>query len=194
MPKKLTLLVLVCFLLASCGWDDSTTPSQESWLLKVFGSGFEVFVPAAWREVTKEELNSPASGTFEMAYRSEIPRQGFYNNLVVISEDWIQDMSSLQFVDGVVVRDARQYSSFASIEKDLIRLADEQDTIVHTFRARYNAITWEYIYLQSGMVCDGKGYILTIGLHTDTSQEDISRYKSIIQSLTCTSALEEANN
>ncbi len=50
-------------------------------------------------------------------------------------------MTALAFVDAVVVRDARQYSEFESIDKQIIDLADGQETILHTFRARYNEIT-----------------------------------------------------
>lgn len=191
--KKYILIAFTSLILAGCSGDDGWSTAATG-LDLVETSRYQISVPASWSQVLAEDLNSPAAGEFELGYRSEIPRQWFYNNLVILSESREGTKTTLQFVDGVVVRDARQYTSFESLEKDLIRLADGQDTIVHTFRARYNAVTGEYIYLQSGSLCDDKAYIITIGLHTDTSEEDLSRYKSIIQSFTCLSRLQNNNS
>ena len=105
--------------------------------------------------------------------------------MLVLSEDaWIYK-DAKHFTDSIVVRDAQSYAQFVSLGIDLVSLADQQETILHQFRAKYNTITAEHVFLQAWAICDGRAYIMTIGLHSQTSEEDLLRYRSIIQSFAC---------
>lgn len=85
----------------------------------------------------------------------------------------------------MVVRDARYYAEFDPISTSLVTLADGQESMLHIFRAKYNTLTAGHIFLQSGALCADRAFMLTIGLHATTSEEDISRYESIVQSFGC---------
>lgn len=58
---------------------------DETGLVEKSFSGFTIKIPNSWTEVMEDDLPIPKSGDIELAYASSQERQGYINNIVILS-------------------------------------------------------------------------------------------------------------
>lgn len=51
-------------------------------------------VPASWEQVDTATLSAPIRGKFELALRSTVNKRGFMNNITILSDTVMVDVSS----------------------------------------------------------------------------------------------------
>lgn len=174
--KKFFILLLSIFL-ASC-WtsDDGLTSYSGSW--------FSLGIPKKWEIITKKELlPKPNVWVLELATTSKQNNNGFTNSLTVISENLKKTVSSQQYAISNNISQASSYVSYFQRASRKIKLSNNDITNVYIFDAKYNTRTPETRFVQTGIVCNKKWYLLTLAIPMNIS--DTKKYEYIFSTFSC---------
>jgi hypothetical protein len=111
-------------------------------------------------------------------------RNGFKNNILILSDSLNTFTTSKEFSILNNVWASREYIDYLALSTDTITFADEEESIMYVFEAKYNLDTPKLKFLQTARVCDqNKWFLLTIAI--PSSMKDITRYQDILSSFTC---------
>ena len=159
--KSLTSLILIScfFLLTSCG-DESVT--IDTGLTRYRGNGFEMQRPASWGIVDPATLSAPVSGRIELAVRSQVNTRGFMNNLLVLSDTLMTEVTSSEYARQSMNIANKQYLSVSIVREDALTFDDNGTSRVSIFHAKYNEVTEERLFMQTARVCGTSVYLLTL--------------------------------
>jgi len=170
-------------LLSACGW----TPTDDTVKgLTNYNMGyFEIKIPSHWNVLEKDSpiLPKVTNSTVELAATSEDLKFGFSNNILVLSQPLLKDISAVDFSITNNVGSTKEYVEYQKIDAQNITFADGTESRIFVFEARYNTSTPKFQYLQVGQVCEKTGYLITIALSTDI--KDTSQYQEVIKTFTC---------
>jgi hypothetical protein len=142
-------------------------------------------VPASWEEVELSKVSAPIRGTFEMALRSTVNKRGFMNNITILSDTLMTEVSSGEYARQSMTLAARDYLSMTMKSNEVIKFADGSTSQLGIFNAKYNEVTEEHLFFQTAKVCDKTIYLITIGLSNDTEPELYDQYRNVLESFTC---------
>lgn len=183
---RLSLLLFLPFFLVGCfGGGEGVTTVDDSGLIKHVGTGYSIRVPASWEKVDPTKIVAPVEGAIELAMRSLVNKRGFMNNLVILSDTLEADATASEYVSQSMLWAAREYISLTIENQEQITFADDEKSRLVIFRAKYNEITEEHLFLQTARICGKKVYLMTIGLENDTPADNYDRYRSIMESFIC---------
>jgi len=179
---KKILLFFLMWMLVSCG---SNTDEGVKGLTNYNMGYFEMKIPSHWNVLEKDSpiLPKVTNSTVELAATSEDIKFGFSNNILILSQPLLTDISATDFSITNNVGSTKEYLEYQKIDAQNMTFADATESRIFVFEARYNATTPKFQYLQVGQVCGKKGYLITIALSTDI--KDISQYKEVIRTFTC---------
>lgn len=170
-------------LLTACG--TTTTSSEDNGLKKYTGTGFVLKVPASWEQVDTSTLSAPIRGTFELALRSTVNKRGFMNNMTVLSDTLMTDVSSGEYARQSMTLAARDYLSMKVESTESITFADDSTSQLGIFHAKYNEVTEERLFFQTAKICEKTVYLMTIALSNDTDPSLYDQYRKVLQSFAC---------
>lgn len=176
------------FLLVSCFWNsptDTVDAVDSAWLIKHTGTGFSLRVPASWEEVDASKITAPVSGKIEFALRSLVNKRGFMNNLIILSDSLQADATSSEYVAQSMLWASREYLSLTVDSDESVTFSDGEKSRMVIFRAKYNEITEEHLFMQTARICGKTVYLMTLGLENDTPADNYDRYRPIFSSFTC---------
>lgn len=142
-------------------------------------------VPASWEKVEAKKIVAPVAGNIELAMRSLVSKRGFMNNLVILSETLMADATASEYVSQSMLWASREYLSMTVDSDEQLKFSDGQTSRLVIFRAKYNEVTEEHLFMQTARICDKKVYLITLGLENDTLTEAYDRYRPILASFTC---------
>lgn len=181
---SLLCLFLCTFILSGCFGSDEVVV-DDAGLVKNTGIGYTLRVPASWAAVDASKIVTPTRGKLELAMRSLISKRGFMNNLIILSDDILAETTSAEYVAQSMLWASREYLS-TTIESDEVMKFDDGGTSrLVVFRAKYNEVTEEHLFMQTARICGSKVYLMTLGLENDTANESYDRYRPILESFTC---------
>lgn len=184
--RTIILLSSVCLLLlSSCGSTDTAASTDESGLKKYSGIGFTLKAPAAWEQVDVTKISAPIRGKFELAMRSTVNKRGFMNNITIISDTLMAEVSSGEYARQSMSLAAREYLSMKVVSDEVIKFSDGSTSQLGIFHAKYNEVTEEHLFFQTAKVCDKTVYLMTIGLSNDVDSTLYDQYRNVLESFTC---------
>lgn len=181
--KKLvsfSILVSTLFFLASCG---STTDSSLA-TTQFAGEGFSINIPSAWVKVEKDALPVTKNGTIALALTSTEITSGFANNMTVMKEKISEAITSKRYSIVNYALTTSEYIDFVKLEEKTITFtADNDESNIYTFEAKYNTSTPKQKFIQTAKVCGDTVYLITVGLNLGTPST--TKYEDLIKTFTC---------
>lgn len=118
--------------------------------------------PASWENVESTEFTAPIRGTIELAMRSQVSNRGFMNNLTVLSDDIYSESTSSEYLRQSVIWASKEYRDMTVESQEVIDFNDGVSSLLAIYRAKYNEITEERLFMQTARVCGKKVYLLTL--------------------------------
>ncbi|MBW7954580.1 hypothetical protein H3C61_02080 [Candidatus Gracilibacteria bacterium] len=182
--KKSFLLLIVMFFLTSCFGSSDTTSKIEG-LTLYNGNGFDINTPSNWNIIEKNSniLPNPKDSTIELAVSSDELKYGFANNMLILSQNLDKIVSSTDFSILNNIGSSKEYKEYQKLESKGIEFISKEKSNLYVFEAKYNIDTPKFKYLQTGVVCKNKGYLITIALSSEI--KDVSKYEEILKTFEC---------
>ncbi len=128
---------------------------------------------------------APVAGKIELAMRSLVNKRGFMNNLIILSAPILAEATASEYVSQSMLWASREYLSLAIDTDEQFTFSDGEKSRLVIFRAKYNEITEEHLFMQTARICGKTVYLMTLGLENDTSAESYDRYRPIFSSFAC---------
>ncbi|MDP2103554.1 MAG: hypothetical protein Q8K26_01375 [Candidatus Gracilibacteria bacterium] len=182
MKKLVSLSIVVSSLLlfTSCG----TTGDSSLATTPFAGEGFSIDVPSAWVKVEKEALPVTKNGAVVLALTSTEIASGFANNMTVLKEKMSEAITSKKYSIVNYALTTSEYKDFVKLEeKSITFTADNDESNIYTFEAKYNTDTPKQKFIQTAKVCGDTVYLLTVGLNLGTPST--TKYEDLIKTFTC---------
>jgi hypothetical protein len=132
-----------------------------------------------------KKIVAPVEGKIEFMLRSLVNKRGFMNNLIILSDSVMNDVTSSEYISQSMLWASREYLSLTMDRDEQIAFLDGQTSRLVIYRAKYNETTEEHLFMQTARVCGKTVYLLTLGLENDTPAESYDRYRPIFTSFTC---------
>lgn len=179
MVKKYLFFLLF---LTSC-WVTWTT--NTDWLTSYSWNGYSLSIPSTWNILTDSEnlIPKPSHWKVELSVRSKEVKLWFSNNLLVLSTDLTDTVTSKDFSLWNTAWAENDYRDYKKLEAKDITFDDKEIWYLHIFEWRYNQNTPKLKFLQTAHVCDKKVYSITIALSIDNT--DYSKYEKILNTFAC---------
>lgn len=178
MKKKFLLLFLF---LVSC-----SSEAVPTGLVVYENDDFNMNVPENWIVYGQDSnlIPKPRVGEVALAISSTEVQNGFSNNLLVLKEALRTELDSQKFTTFNHLWATDEYDFYQSREEKQITFIDEEVSQLFIFEARYNNITPNLTFLQTGRVCKGNvGFFLTIALPANIT--DVAKYEEILKTFAC---------
>lgn len=188
MFKKIIILTLLVFL-TSCGSDENpeTTNAQPQASIETHTQeNFSINIPSSWEVIGQKDdvLPNPNQGTIEMAAVSKKETAGFFNNILILSDELKTFTTSKDFSLLSNVGASSDYIEYEKIEAKQIQFTDGEESLMYVFEAKYNINTPKVKFIQTARICNAKtGYLLTIAIPTSITKT--SQYEVLLQTFTC---------
>ena len=183
MFKKILILSLLLFL-TSCFWGEEDSISDSS-VQSVFNSDdFSMKIPSKWEviENTDEILPKPANGEIVFDAVSKVSVDNFYRNILVLKQDYKEDISSFDFIVWNYISSKKEYF-YTKLLAEKNVMIDSKKTKIYEFEAKYSDNTPILKFLQTGIICDKKSFLITIAI--EKSNKNIDRYEWLLWSFSC---------
>jgi len=185
--KKILILISLIFILSSCFGSDEVVKdsSWDSVQTKYKWANFSMTIPAKWKLITDFDKILPKPANWEIVFDavSDVEIDGFYRNILVLKQEIVEEnFNSLDFIIWNYIWAERQYFYTKKISEKNVKI-DSKNTKIYSFEARYSEDTPILKFLQTWIICDKKGYILTIAL--EKSNKNIERYEWLLGSFKC---------
>lgn len=180
--KKVLLVITSLFILFSC---DSTTTENKS-LTTYNWNWFSLDIPVSWVAIdgSWSALPTPRDGKLELVVSSKEQKDGFINNLLVLSKDLETDSNSYDFMVKNNPKNYKWYAEYAEVEAKDFVFNDWEKSKLYVFDAKYNKDNSKLKFLQTARICDGKkSFFLTMGLSLNIT--DTAKYEDIFKSFKC---------
>jgi len=182
MLKKVFITVLLIFLLTSCFWSDEL----EDWNIQAIyeSKDISITIPSQWEVVENIQniLPKPANGEIVFDAVSKVENDNFYRNILVLKQEFKNEISSLDFVIWNNTSSKNEYFYYKNIfEKNV--LIDWKKTKIYQFEARYSEDIPIFNFLQTGLVCNNKWFLITIAL--EKNNKSVERYEWLLASFKC---------
>ena len=184
--KKILIFISLIFILSSCfDWKNIEDNSWNSVQTKYNWTDFSMTIPAKWELLknTWEILPKPSSWEIIFDAVSSIKNDGFYRNILVLKQDIEEtNFSSLDFIIWNYLWTKNDYFYMKKLKEENVKI-DSKNTKIYSFEAKYSEDTPILKFLQTWVICDKKGYIITIAL--EKSNKNIDRYEGLLGSFKC---------
>lgn len=186
MFKKLIVVFLSLLLLTSCGEEETNVLNAEG--LSIFQwDKFSVGVPENWEILNDKEnlLPEPSEGNIELSAQSKESKWGFFNNLLVLSDELNSFTDSTEFSIANNVWARGLYLDYNELDNKIFEFVDGTVSQLYVFEAKYNMETPKIKFIQTAYVCNPKtGYLLTLAVSPTIKKTD--KYQELLSSFTCT--------
>lgn len=190
--RKIFILLLTTFLLFSCWGDTAEITSSEKENTKKVGlrhypwKDFSIKIPAAWNEITKNEdiIPKPNNWKLELAITSSETKNGFANNLIILSQDLDKFTTSKNYSITNNIWAENEYLNYFKKSGKEFSFLDWEKSMIYIFEAKYAAETPTLQFLQTAYVCKNKkAFFITMALPIEI--KDTSKYEKMIATFEC---------
>ena len=190
--KKILIAILASFLLFSCS--SSEKESEEKGLETTEKSGlryypwkdFSIYIPASWNNITNnnEIIPTPNNWKIELAITSFKTKNGFANNLIILSQNLETFTTSKNYsITNNIWAELEYINYFKKSGKKFI-FNDWEESMIYHFQAKYSEETPLLNFLQTAYVCrNNKAFFITIALSLDIKEVD--KYKKMLATFKC---------
>lgn len=191
MLKKITLILLTSLLLFSC-WEDENKQAENTKNTTQVGlrffpwEDFTMNIPAAWNIITdnKNILEKPSNWKVELAITSPDTKNGFSNNLIILSQFLKEKSNSKDYsILNNIWAERKYLNYYKKYWKDFL-FDDWKKSMIYNFEAKYSEETPMLTFLQTAYICkNNKAFFITIALPLDI--KNVSKYEKMIASFKC---------
>lgn len=187
MIKKIFVVVFLLLSVTSCG--DSVENVDESSLTTYNWSDFSLDIPSSWEvkdlsDTWSINLPKPKEGNLELVVSSKEEKNGFLNNLIIISKELEEVTLTYDFITKNNPKDYTWYEYYYEESVKDFQFSDGDKSKLYVFIAEYNKDNDRYKFIQTAKVCnEKKSFFLTIGLSLDIN--DTAKYEEIFRSFKC---------
>ena len=105
---------------------------------------------------------APVAGKIELAMRSLVNKRGFMNNLIILSAPILAEATASEYVSQSMLWASREYLSLAIDTDEQFTFSDGEKSRLVIFRAKYNEITEEHLFMQTARICGKTVYLITL--------------------------------
>lgn len=176
--KKIFILLFCLAIVSSC-WTATTDSTTKSYT----GTWFKINIPSSWINVESNDIPNPQSGKIELALTSSEISTWFANNMVILSEDLKETITSKSYAMTNYIRTTWSVLEYIKLNETNFSFIDNDEGKMYTFEAKYNTETPKRKFIQTAKVCGKKAYLMTIGISLDIT--DTSKYESLLKSFEC---------
>ena len=177
---KISLLLVLSLGLISCFGGSADT---ERGLVIQETEAFQIKVPSTWSQISAADLPLPKSWEIEFAYASPTQRQGYMNNIIVLSSENKQKESSQGLMKSNAHFLNQNLESFTLAEEKAITYTDGDAGLLVRFTGKYNTSTPEVVYLQTAKSCGDNSYYITLSLAEKL--DSYERYEYLLKAFEC---------
>lgn len=178
--KKILLCLSMLVILQSCFWSSEST---LTWLSLQESEEFSIQIPESWGAVSQADIPTPKSWEVALAYSSNSERQGYLNNIVVLSTPSKSSETSDSLMKNSIQSLQNDIENFKIIEEKTVSFLDSSSWIIVSYSGKYNTTTPQATYIQTARICWDNNYYLTLSLTENL--ENYDRYEYILQTFTC---------
>lgn len=186
MLKKIIVSILSISLLISC-WSDDTIDLDAQWLMNFSWDSFDISIPENWNILNDKQnlLPQPSEGIIELSVQSQEAKWGFFNNILILSDELIKFSDSTEFSIANNVWAKSQYIDYLELENKSFEFIDGTQSQLYTFEAKYNLETPKIKFIQTAYICNPKTwYLLTMAVSPSVKVMD--KYETLLSTFTCT--------
>ena len=193
--KKIIIILLTSFLLFSC-WSNktedntkeviTTTKIKKAGLRNYPGKDFSMKIPVAWNIITdnKEMIPNPNNWKIELAITSPDTKNGFANNLIILSQQLEKYTTSKDYSITNNIWAENEYLNYFKKSAKEFSFNDWEKSMLYNFEAKYSAETPTLQFLQTAHICNNKkAFFITLAL--PLSIKDISKYEKMLATFKC---------
>jgi len=195
MFKKIFIIMFTSLLLFSC-WSDTietnknmeenTETTQKTWLRNYPWEDFSIKIPAAWNVITdkKDVVPNPNNGELELAITSSETKNGFANNLIILSQELESFTTSKDYSITNNVWAENEYINYFKHSAKEFTFEDWEKSMLYIFDAKYSVETPTIKFLQTAYVCKNKkAFFITVAIPVDVV--DTTKYEKMIATFKC---------
>jgi len=186
MLKKFFLLIVLLFILVSCWGSNDTTISNTSWLTIQDSANFSISIPASWKIIDNKNnvLPKPNNGEIALAVTSKSMKNGFANNLLILSSKLDKITTSSDFSILNNIWSEKEYLNYLKLDSREFIFNDQEKSMLYIFEAKYNYDTPKLKFLQTAYICNQTDvYFFTIAL--SPLVRDTSKYEAFLKTFKC---------
>ena len=193
---KVLLILFASLILSSC-WsstdetqteenNNSTENVQKTGLRNYPWKDFSIKIPAAWNIITenKEIVPNPNNWKMELAITSPDTKNGFANNLIILSQKLEKFTTSKDYS---IINNTGAENEYLNYFKKSVKefsFSDWEESMIYNFEAKYEVETPTLQFLQTAHICNNtKAFFITIALPLDI--KDTSKYEKMIATFEC---------
>lgn len=185
MFKKTLIILSVLLLITSCSWNEQITTESKS-LTSYKWTDFSLDIPISWVVINNSwsTLPTPKDWKLELAVSAKEEKDGFVNNMIILSKDLEGKTKSYDFMLKNNPKNYKWYDNYLELEAKDFEFADGEKSKLYVFEAKYNKDNTRLKFMQTAKVCDEKkSFFLTIGLSLNIN--DTAKYEDILKSFEC---------
>ena len=175
MIKKIFIISLALLLSACFGGNTIIGTTQKTHKNALFSISY----PENWNNI--EDLSDAPEGTLAV-FRSPESVEGLFSNLSIVKDDFVGDISALEFAEINAETLPSVLQNFQSVDRENVDIAG-QDTIIFTFLGRESPESRDREYSQTYLVQNGQGFVLTLIYPISLSDNEKEALKSFLYSI-----------
>lgn len=181
--RFLSIFLILVASLSSCSLPGTTaeTPSAAG-LTPVSKWTISINLPTNWIETKASDLPTPKTGQVALAYTAPESTKGFFNNLVIMEDDLTGLITSKKYSEVNQLQTSRNYLEYTKLQDEALLFADDDESRVYVFEAKYNQTTPRMKFVETAKVCGKKVYLLHFSITLDKSPD---AYKELLKSFAC---------
>lgn len=186
MAKKLQLLIIIISVLTLTGCFGFFSSKKETEITsgKLFeNQEIKIRYPPSWNEVVKFDDNFPENTI--VAFQNNTAKNKFFANVNVRKHEISEGLSSKIFADKVIASEINALNQFKELERKEINLKKKgakETSYLITFEAKGKKDDPTIKYVQTFLVSNKIGYIITGAMSPDEDKDVGSKIRLILRS------------
>jgi len=181
MVKKVLLTVLLAGLvlpMAACGGGKNKTYVNTE-------EKISMDYPAEWLEVSADEIKNQIdpTGATIAAFRDIANQEdNFVPNVNIVKEDLSADLTSDNYAAISITNTAKQMEAYEKLNVYSTKIAGQR-TKIHIFKAKANASAQKNKYIQTYLVNNKKGYVITAAMPENFDKNKSNVYEGAVKKI-----------
>lgn len=168
-------LLLLSFLLISCGATDDTGSTQT-----IENTVYSMAVPSSWTEVPSNSVDTSIPEKSFRIFQAGYTLGGIYPKISIVEENLLMATTSLQYAKDNISKAPHVAQGYTKLDEQDTTISG-QATKIHVYEARPYTQIPQTLFIQTYLIKDKyRGY--TISISTSPSETNYSKYISLLTS------------
>jgi hypothetical protein len=124
-------------------------------------------IPSNWSTDSDKSIPEPKNGEIVLKAVSSEIRYGFSNNIIIMRDQLETPMTSKKYSEMNQIQTMKNYYEYSKISDEAILFADDDESRITVFEAKYNATTPKIKFIQTVKVCGTNIYLIHASMALD---------------------------